>query len=142
MNKWGPKLERFTAKVGHQTWAGTARNLRWEAAFPPSSAVSTRTGSQMESATSAAVLPGHHGAVAFRTVSDGAILLHTEDEVYYGLNAVGVRVWQLLPESPDLDGLCGALLLEYPDVAPAELRADVTELLDALGRAGLVVPRT
>lgn len=95
----------------------------------------------MESATSVAALPGHHGAVVFRTVSDGAILLHTEDEVYYGLNAVGVRVWQLLPESRDLDELCGALQCEYPDVDSSELRGDVAELLDALTRAGLVVAR-
>ena len=95
----------------------------------------------MESATSVAALPGHHGAVVFRTVSDGAILLHTEDEVYYGLNAVGVRVWQLLPESRGLDDLCAALGRDYPDVPSAQLRDDVTELLDDLSRAGLVVPR-
>ncbi len=96
----------------------------------------------MESALTEDVLPGPREAVVFQTVSDGAILLHTEEEVYYGLNAVAVRVWQLLPEFRDLGELCARLGTEYPDVAPAELRADVTELLDALERAGLVVPRS
>ena len=95
----------------------------------------------MEFASGAGVLPGPHGSVVFRTVSDGAILLHTEEEVYYGLNAVGVRVWQLLPASRNLDELCAALRGEYPDAPAAALRGDVAELLDALGRAGLVVPR-
>ncbi|MGH7668610.1 MAG: PqqD family protein [Gemmatimonadaceae bacterium] len=91
---------------------------------------------------SEAVLPAPHGAVVFRTVSDGAILLHTEDEVYYGLNAVGVRVWQLLPTSGDLDELCASLGGEYPDVPLAELRGDVVELLDELLRTGLLVTRS
>ena len=32
-------------------------------------------------------------------VEDGAVLLHAGQEVYYGLNAVGARIWQLLPPS-------------------------------------------
>ncbi len=78
----------------------------------------------------------------FQAVSDGAVLLHMEDEVYYGLNAVGVRVWQLLPESRDLGDLCSKLGKEYPDAEPEQLREDTRELLDALGRAGLVVSRS
>ncbi len=78
----------------------------------------------------------------FQTVSEGAILLHTEEEVYYGLNAVAVRVWELLPDHQDLDELCAHLSMHYPDVALDQLRNDVMELLDALQRAGLVVPRS
>ncbi len=96
----------------------------------------------MECALTEGVLPGPHGAVVFQTVSDGAVLLHTEEEVYYGLNAVAVRVWELLPDSRHLEGLCDRLSAHYPDVPLEQLRADVTELLAALERAGLVVART
>ncbi len=96
----------------------------------------------MELALTDGVLPGPHEAVVFQTVSEGAVLLHTEEEVYYGLNSVAVRVWQLLPECRDLDDLCARLGGVYPDVDPEELRGDVVELLESLERAGLVVPRS
>ena len=76
----------------------------------------------------------------FREVSEGAVLLQMEDEIYFGLNAVGARVWQNLPPAcASLDDLCVRLGSEYPDVAPEQLRADVTELLDQLREAKLLV---
>ena len=67
------------------------------------------------------------------------MLLHVEDEVYFGLNEVGCRVWQLLPpNSSDLSALVAALAAVYPDVSEAVLREDVTELLLQLEDAGLV----
>lgn len=95
---------------------------------------------QMNSMTSG-VLPAHNEAVVFRTVADGAVLLHTEREVYYGLNPVGARIWELLPESDDLDQLCVRLGETYPDATSEQLREDVTELLDMLRGNGLVVDR-
>lgn len=86
-------------------------------------------------------LPVPSPAAVFQTVADGAVLLHTQHEVYYGLNAVGVEVWRLLTESDDLADLCVRLGRQYPDVLPEQLRTDVTELLDALQTAGLVVKR-
>ena len=57
-----------------------------------------------------AILPRPHPAVMFREVSDGAVLLQMEDEIYFGLNSVGARIWQLLPPaSTDLDDLCAQL---------------------------------
>lgn len=88
-----------------------------------------------------AMLPSPHPAVLFQTVTEGAILLHTEQEVYFGLNGVGVEVWQLLPPAcTELEEVCGALAARYPDVPVEELRSDVTELLDTLVAQGLVVP--
>ena len=43
------------------------------------------------------MLPRPHPGVLFKTVSDGAVLLHVEEEIYFGLNDVGTRIWQLLP---------------------------------------------
>lgn len=86
-------------------------------------------------------LPQPDPHVVFCEVAEGAVLLSTAEEVYYGLNAVGARVWSLLPPRNDsLEALCAALALEYPSVDPEELRADVAALLDDLVRSRLVVP--
>lgn len=81
-----------------------------------------------------------HPDVVCKGVSGGGILLHTRDEVYFGLDPVGLRIWELLrPEIRDLDELCDALAADYPDVSRDTLRADVVELLETLKQNGLVV---
>jgi hypothetical protein len=86
------------------------------------------------------VLPRPHPAVVFRAVTDGAVLLHMEDEIYFGLNPVGTSIWELLPPAcSHLDDLCARLLQKYPDVAPDVLRQDVVELLAQLQESQLVV---
>ena len=84
-------------------------------------------------------LPSHNPDVVFRTVSDGAVLLHTSEEIYYGLNPVGARIWEFLPDSRDLGHLCERLAEVYPDAGEDQLHQDVTELLDDLRENGLVV---
>ena len=87
------------------------------------------------------MLPRPHPKVVSQPVSDGGVLLDTAAEVYFGLNAVGMRVWQLLPPScTTLDDLCAALARVYPDAPPDQLRQDVRELLDQLEQQGLVQP--
>jgi hypothetical protein len=78
----------------------------------------------------------------FQTVADGAVLLHTQDEIYFGLNAVGARVWQLLPDCAELGEVCAALSASYPDADPQVIRADVAELLTQLCDNRLVVEAT
>jgi hypothetical protein len=63
-----------------------------------------------------------------------------DQEVYFGLNAVGALVWQNLPPvCSDLESLCARLRETYPDVLPDVLRADVAELLAQLLESKLVV---
>lgn len=86
------------------------------------------------------MLPRPHPGVLFKTVSDGAVLLHVEEEIYFGLNEVGTRIWQLLPPAcRDLNELCARLAEAYADVSPELLRADVVELLTELEANQLVV---
>jgi hypothetical protein len=88
----------------------------------------------------AIMLPAPHPSVVFRPVADGAVLLHTQDEVYFGLNPVARQVWELLtPECASLDDVCARLEATYPEVAPDTLRADVSELLAQPGDRKLVV---
>jgi hypothetical protein len=85
-------------------------------------------------------LPRPNPEVIFNTVAGGGVLLHTQAELYFGLNSVGSRVWQLLP--PECDGfgeLCDRLHSDYPEVDRGRIAADVSELLENLRRHDLVV---
>jgi len=85
------------------------------------------------------LLPTPNCDVVYKRVMDGAVLLSTTDEVYYGLNAVGALVWEQLPPTlTRLDEVCARLARRYPDVAADTIRADVVELLDDLLAHGLV----
>lgn len=88
------------------------------------------------------MLPTANPVVVYRALSEGAVLFSTTDEVYFGLNSVGARVWELLPPASEtLDELCAVLAKEYPEVSADTIRADVNELLEELTAHGLVVPR-
>lgn len=86
------------------------------------------------------MLPVASSDVIISSLDDGAVLFSSKDEVYYGLNAVGLRVWQLLPPARrTLDELCAELQQEFVGVDYDTLAADVSELLGELTRFGLVV---
>lgn len=86
------------------------------------------------------MLPRPASDVIFKPVSDGAVLLDTREEVYFGLNQVGAKIWELLPpRSRTWDELIGALQVTYPEVEESTLREDVVDLLRELEENGLVV---
>jgi hypothetical protein len=90
-----------------------------------------------------ALLPTHNPRVIFKTLAKGAVLYNPTDESYFGLNPVGVRIWELLPPvSERLEDVCLVLGREFPDVAPEVIRVDVLELLEELTRMDLVQPRS
>ena len=87
------------------------------------------------------MLPTRNPKVIFKALATGAVLYSTEEEVYFGLNPVGVRVWEMLPPvHRTLDEVCRAIAAEYPDVSESVIRSDVAELLDEMSRLGLVRP--
>ena len=86
-------------------------------------------------------LPVPNPDVIYRTVEGGAVLLSTEQEVYYGLNTVGAYIWEHLPPVfQTLQELSASLRAVYPEAAAETLRADARELLDELLVNGLVRP--
>jgi hypothetical protein len=85
------------------------------------------------------VLPTRNPNIIFKALATGAVLYSPQEEVYFGLNPVGVRVWELLPTHQHLDDVCRELCSEYPDAPADVIRADVAELLEELGKLGLVV---
>ena len=87
------------------------------------------------------MLPSANPSIIFQKLDEGAVLFAPHSELYFGLNEVGVIVWDLLPpRSATLEDLCTAVGARYPDVPTATIRADVAELLDQLVADGLARP--
>jgi len=86
-------------------------------------------------------LPRPKSDLIFKTLADGGLIFSPLLEVYFSVNAVGARVWNLLPPVTDtLDGMVATLSQEYTDVTPDVIRADVEELLAEFTGHGLVEP--
>ncbi len=83
--------------------------------------------------------PRRAEGVVSSSVSEGAVLLSTEEEIYYGLNETGARAWERLNEAETVGDLLRDLEERYPEVDSDVLRADLEDLLDDLRRHGLVV---
>ena len=49
--------------------------------------------------------------VMFREVNDGAVLLDLKNGIYYGLDPIGTRVWNLLAENNTVEAICDQLAL-------------------------------
>jgi len=75
--------------------------------------------------------------VLFQEVGGETVLLDLESEQYFGLDAVGTRVWTLLNEGATPAAVVDTLLAEY-EVERATLEVDVAELLRKLAEAGLI----
>jgi len=65
------------------------------------------------------------------------VLLHLKTGAYYGLNAVGARIWNLIQEPRTVSEVRDAIVGEY-DVEPERCERDVLALLKRLTREGLV----
>ena len=65
------------------------------------------------------------------------VLLNYADGVYYSLNEVGARIWELVQEPTSVETLLATLLAEY-DAEPNECEADLVNLLGELSGLGLV----
>ena len=76
--------------------------------------------------------------VVFRELDGEAVLLNLDSGMYFGLDQIGTRIWQLLEAHGRIDPILDALGEEY-DVAPDTLRKDVGDLLAALTDKGLIV---
>ena len=77
-------------------------------------------------------------------MDDGGVLFCSRTEVYFGLNPVGVRIWQHLRSGADsdpgtLDELLAALQAAYPQVDRDTLKADATQFLSAMAESELVI---
>jgi len=74
-------------------------------------------------------------------LGDEAAILGLKNSVYYGLNPVGARVWDLLQQPRRVSSLRDAILREY-DVHQERCEADLLELLEKLLGEGLIEVHT
>jgi len=71
------------------------------------------------------------------SLDDEAVILGADAGQYFGLSAVGARIWELVQQEVQVSAICATLCAEY-DVAPAQCERDVIELLTDLRAKGLL----
>ncbi len=87
------------------------------------------------------LLPRPSESAIFRALPEGGVLFSTTSEVYFGVNTVGARIWELLPPATrTFDELCAALVADYSDVSAEVVRGDARRFLEQLAANGLVTP--
>ncbi len=75
--------------------------------------------------------------VLSQAVHDELVLLDLDAGTYFGLNAIGARVWEGLARERSLTEVLGELLNVY-EVSAARLETDVAALIDDLLERGLL----
>ncbi len=86
------------------------------------------------------LLPKPADSSIFRALPEGGVLFSTTSEVYFGLNTVGARIWNLLPPvTRTFNELCGILTAEYADVDDDTIRNDARDFVSHLIQNGLAV---
>lgn len=66
-----------------------------------------------------------------------AVILNLKSGVYFGLNEVGARIWNLIQQPKSVQELRETLLAEY-EVAPEACDRDLAQLLQDLKAADLI----
>jgi hypothetical protein len=76
--------------------------------------------------------------VVFREVDGEAVILNLASGIYFGLDAVGTRMWQLIDEYGQLEAALVRLRAEY-DAPPQTLEHDLVQLASELVEKRLLV---
>jgi hypothetical protein len=75
--------------------------------------------------------------VISQEVAGETVLLDLESECYFGLDAVGTRIWQLIGDGGELLTIYNTLLEEY-EVDEAQLLSDLEALITKASGQGLI----
>ena len=79
--------------------------------------------------------------VVFRVLGDEAVILNLSTGIYFGLDTVGTRMWQLISEYGSTERVREALLAEY-EVEEGQLGQDLALLIQQLKDKGLLITET
>jgi hypothetical protein len=80
----------------------------------------------------------HSPDVVFRDLDGEAVILDIASGTYFGLNAVGTRVWRMIEGGRNAAEVVDAIAAEY-DADRATIASDVKRLLDELSARNLIV---
>lgn len=72
-----------------------------------------------------------------RDLADEAVILNTQSGIYYGLDSVGARAWNLMLQPRMFSEICRLIAEEF-EVEPASCADDLRELFDQLRAHGLI----
>lgn len=75
--------------------------------------------------------------VMLSVVDDGAVLLHVDRGVYYGLNEIGTRIWALISQGESAEACVAQIVSKY-DVDLKTATRDYQKLTNELLSQGLV----
>ena len=73
----------------------------------------------------------------FRILDNEAVILNLGTGVYFGLDSIGTRAWQLLSEHGSMDKVIEIMLGEY-SIHEEQLRQDLDRLVEQLSQRGLL----
>jgi hypothetical protein len=71
-------------------------------------------------------------------MDDDLVMLSIENGKYYGLNAMGKRIWKILTKPTPVSAVCAQLASEY-NVSPQQCEAEVLTFLQQLTEQKLVM---
>jgi len=75
--------------------------------------------------------------VVFRELDGEAVILNLQSGLYFGLDAMGTRIWQLCQEHGSIRSVWQAIQNEF-DVSADTFHADLLSFLGELSAKGLV----
>lgn len=75
--------------------------------------------------------------VLFQELQREAVLLNLKSGIYFGLDAIGTRIWQLFSTHHVLSAVAREIVEEY-DVTPDVCETDLLRLVSDLEQKGLV----
>lgn len=75
--------------------------------------------------------------ILWSSAGEDLVALHLEKGAYYGLDAIGAQIWELLDGEMTVKALCGRLLQRY-DVEAAVCETDTLAFIEPCVRMGLI----
>lgn len=71
------------------------------------------------------------------TIEEKLVMMNIEKGNYFGMNAMGKQIWEMIGKPRTVEGLCSDLLKRY-DIDPDPCFTKVTGFLEQLNKAGLI----
>lgn len=70
-------------------------------------------------------------------INDEVAILDLNRAIYFGLQGIGVHIWDALEHPRSVNDLCASVMAEF-EVSEATCHADVVQLLGSLEAEGLI----